>query len=99
MTYSPYIADYKKWQHHFLNPSKERKDFYTIEQPKNLGETMDRVKLVTPTQQAVEQAKSSLKREYDIEQLIARLQKPKPGRKKKKTILRKRHSKKPKGGV
>jgi hypothetical protein len=57
MAYIPYIPNMDHWKDHFSNPSKKTKSFYTLKKKENVD-----VKLVTPTAQAVEQAKSLLKK-------------------------------------
>lgn len=66
--YSPYIPNIDAWVEFFKNQPLEYKSFYTIGKTKQEGEDMEAVKLVSPTQSAVEQAKSALKRELDIDQ-------------------------------
>ena len=62
MSYSPYIANMQSWKNYFKQRTKEHKKFYTIPNSSQHGEKMDAIKLVSPTEQIVEQAKSSLKR-------------------------------------
>ncbi len=50
-----YTQDLEKWKRHFINPTKIRKGKYRIVQ------NIPKINLVTPTQAAVEQAKSQLK--------------------------------------
>ena len=64
--YSPYIPNVEAWVDYFKNqPLNEHKKFYTIGQPKQKGADMDALKLVTPTEQVVEQARQQLKRVND----------------------------------
>ena len=64
--YSPYIPNVEAWVNYFKNqPSREYKKFYSIGQPNQRGEDMDSIKLVSPTEQMVEQAKSRMKRERE----------------------------------
>ena len=65
--YSPYIPNVESWIEYFKNQPKEYKSFYTIGRPKHRGEDMDPIKLVSPTEQAVEQAKSRMKRKREEE--------------------------------
>ena len=67
MSYSPYVPDIQAWVEHFKNKPKNSgiKKFYTIGRPKQHGEKMDPIKLVTPTEQVVQQAKSELKSERE----------------------------------
>ena len=71
--YSPYIPNTDAWVKYFKNQPQEYKKFYTIGRPKQKGEDMDPIKLVTPTEQAVEQARSAIKRQIDIEDLFENL--------------------------
>lgn len=66
--YSPYIPDVDAWLDYFKNPAKEYKKFYTIGRPKQKSAELETIKLVTPTQQVVEQAKSRMKREREEEE-------------------------------
>ena len=63
--YSPYIPNIDAWVDYFKNQPVEYKKFYTIGRAKHKGEDMNSIKLVTPTEQVVQQAKSELKREMD----------------------------------
>ena len=67
--YSPYIPNVEAWVDYFKNQPKEYKKFYTIGRPKQKGEDMDPIKMISPTEQVVEQAKSRMKRarEDDVE--------------------------------
>ena len=56
MSYSPYIPNTEAWIEHFKNPSKEHKKFYTLSKTKHLGQDMEPLKFVTPTEAMVEQA-------------------------------------------
>ena len=63
MSYSVYIPNIDAWKQHFKHPPKGNKKFYTISTTKQQhGEDMEPIKLVTPTQSVVEQARSNLKR-------------------------------------
>jgi len=70
MSYSPYIPNIDVWKDHFKNPPKENKRFYTIGRVKHHGQDMDPIKLVTPTEQVVEQAKSTLKRSREMDDFL-----------------------------
>ena len=75
------------WQKHFENPPKETKKFYTIAKSKQLGEQLIPLKLVSPTEQLVDQAKSNLKRERDGDECgstYKRQKRVKPAKKKSK---------------
>ena len=50
------------WRNYFKQQTNEHKSFYTLPNSSQHGEKMDAIKLVSPTEQIVEQAKSSLKR-------------------------------------
>lgn len=65
MSYSPYIPNIDAWKHHFQNPPKETKSFYTIGLAKHHGQNMEPIKLISPTEQVVEQAKSVMKRKRE----------------------------------
>ena len=96
--YSPYIPNTDAWVEYFKNQPKEYKKFYTIGRPKQKGEEMDPIKLVTPTAQAVEQAKSTMKRQHDIEDIFDNIIKirgtVKKQRQKKKMITKSSEKKK-----
>ena len=85
--YSPYIPNVEAWIDYFKNQPKEYKKFYTIGRPKQRGEDMDPIKMVSPTEQVVEQAKSRMKRarEDDVETQSCRRRKTDNKQKKKKT--------------
>ena len=68
--YSPYIPNVDAWVDYFKNQPREYGHFYTIGRPKQKGEEMEAVKLVTPTEQAVEQARARMRRESDDDILI-----------------------------
>jgi hypothetical protein len=76
MSYSLYIPNIEAWKRYFKNPSKERKTFYTVSHASQHGEKLDPIKLVSPTEQIVEQAKSSLKRMREDEDARLFLQNP-----------------------
>ena len=65
--FSPYIPNVEAWTHYFEDQPKEYKKFYTIGRPKQKGEEMNPIKLVTPTQQVIEQARSQMKRQNETE--------------------------------
>ena len=62
MTNVPYVPDVEAWKEHFMNftPSTP-KPFYVIKDRQRGDGQIPSVKLVTPTQQVVEQAKAQLK--------------------------------------
>ena len=68
--FSPYIPNVEAWVEFYKNQPNEHKPFYTIGKPKQKGEEMQAIKLVTPTQSAIERAKSSLKREREIDDMV-----------------------------
>lgn len=61
MSFVPYVPNLDEWKEHFKNftPSKPRA-FYTLKK-KHKGHGALPIKLVTPTEQLVQQARSSLK--------------------------------------
>jgi hypothetical protein len=63
LAYVPYVPDLESWKDHFKNyvPSGP-KPFYTIKKRQQGEGTLPTIKLVTPTQQFVEQAKSQMKK-------------------------------------
>ena len=63
--FSPYIPNVEAWVDYFKDQPKEYKKFYTIGRPKLKGEDMNPIKLVTPTEQVIEQARSEMKRQRD----------------------------------
>ena len=69
MAYSLYVPNTDTWREHFLKGQTKQKSFYTINKSKKLGESLDAVKIVSPTEQMVEQAKSTLKRYHEEEEL------------------------------
>lgn len=87
MSFSPYIPNMKAWKEHFQNPPKSYKTFYTIGRAKQHGEQLDPIKLVTPTEMVVEQAKSDLQRERYMDDLLKPHCKRKP-KTKRKTIVK-----------
>lgn len=68
--YSPYIPDVDAWVKFYENQPKEYKNFYTIGKAKQKGEDMQPMKLVSPTEMAVDQARASVKREREIEDAL-----------------------------
>ena len=62
MSYSPYIPNITAWKDHFKRATKEHKKFYTISHVKQLGEKLEAIKLVTPTESVVERARSTVRR-------------------------------------
>ena len=96
MSYSPYIPNFEAWKRHFTNPPKEHKSFYTISHAKQLGRDMDPIKLVSPTEQIVEQAKSSLKRQREQTDCKNKRPKNKTQKPKKPKTSVKRSTTKPK---
>ena len=73
--YEPYVSNPDKWKRHFVNMAENgtsSKKFYALSSQKGAG-VSNELKLVTPTEQAVEQAKSELLRSSDPE---ARSRKP-----------------------
>lgn len=68
--YSPYIPNVDAWVEFYKNQPKEYKQFYTIGKAKQRGEDMNPIKLISPTESVIEQAKSSLKRKLEIEDLL-----------------------------
>ena len=65
--FSPYIPNVEAWVDYFKDQPKEYKKFYTIGRPKLKGEDMNQIKLVTPTEQVIEQARSEMKRQRQEE--------------------------------
>jgi hypothetical protein len=63
MAYAPYEPDLEAWKNHFINyaPSKPKK-FYTVKSAQKGEEKMAGIpiKLISPTEQFVEQAKAQL---------------------------------------
>ena len=74
--YSPYIPNVDAWVKFYQNQPREYKRFYTIGKPKHKGEDMDPIKLVTPTESVTERAKSTLKRDRAIEEMILEGKRP-----------------------
>ena len=68
--YSPYIPNVDAWVDYFKNQPKGHKRFYSIGGSKQRGEEMDPIKLVSPTEQSVQQAKSRMKREQEEDKLV-----------------------------
>ena len=62
MSYSPYIPNITAWKDHVKRATKEHMKFYTISHVKQLGEKLEPIKLVTPTESVVEQARSTVRR-------------------------------------
>jgi hypothetical protein len=62
MAYVPYTPDLDAWKKHFVNyaPSKPKK-FYTLKNKQEGDGSYPAIKLVTPTEQFVEQAKAQMK--------------------------------------
>jgi len=60
MTLNPYIPDVDSWKNYFKNPAKYYKDIYVINKPVQQGKNLEGIKLVSPTAQMVEQARSTL---------------------------------------
>ncbi len=87
MSYSPYIANTESWKNYFKHPNKEHKKFYTIPKSTRSPEKLDAIKLVSPTEQIVEQAKASLKRLREDEN--AQILLPIPTKKRKTFPIRK----------
>ena len=87
MSYSPYVANTESWKNYFKRPAKEHQKFYTIPNSSQRDEKTDAIKLVSPTEQIVEQAKASLKRMREDE--TARVLLPIPTKKRKTFPLRK----------
>jgi hypothetical protein len=63
----PYVCDVNKWVEHFrsLPTTRKYQKFYVLKEPKQKVAESNPVKLVTPTQQVVEQAKATLKRKIE----------------------------------
>ena len=86
--YSPYIPDIDQWVRAFRerrensNAGGGNPKYISIGTPKQLGESMSSVKLITPTESVVEQAKAELKRDEGPAELKSRGKKllPKPGK-------------------
>jgi hypothetical protein len=93
MSYIPYIPNVDHWRDHFSNNPQKTKSFYTLKD-KHKGEGNLGIKLVTPTEQAVEQAKSFLKRKAEFKKptkgpkKTVKKTKKNPKKKVKKTIKR-----------
>jgi hypothetical protein len=62
MAYVPYVPDLEAWKKHFVNytPSKTKK-FYTLKNKQQGEGSYPSIKLVTPMEQFVEQAKAKAK--------------------------------------
>ncbi len=54
--YSPYLPDAKNWVGYFTNPSKRYRTVHVIPSSSNPGEKVMGMKLVSPTEAAVDQA-------------------------------------------
>ena len=65
MSLIPYIPDMQKWITHFAKSGKGIKQFYTLHTNDENENKKYIVKLVTPTAQTIEQAKSALKRQHE----------------------------------
>lgn len=89
--YSPYIPNIDAWVSFFKNQPLEHKSFYTIGKSKNEGDDMDAVKLISPTQSVVDQAKSELQREREAGEIY-----PTINRKRVKKVIVRSSSKKSK---
>lgn len=72
MSYSPYISNVEAWKHEFTQPNYKYKNFYTLKNSSQHGEKMDSIKLVTPTEQVVERAKSALQENDRLEKILPR---------------------------
>lgn len=68
--FSPYIPNVEAWVEFYKNQADEYKPFYTIGKPKQKGEEMDPIKLITPTESVIERAKSTLKRERETDDML-----------------------------
>ena len=90
MAYSPYIANVESWKHEFTQPNHHYKPFYTLKNNTQHGEKMDPIKLVTPTEQAVDRAKSVLRENQQLESILPRI---------KRTLSRKRKQSSTKSSV
>ena len=94
MTYSPYIPNIDAWKSHFRTIPREHKKFYTISHhTKQLGEHMDPIKIISPTEQDLERAKSNLKRMQNQDMKQKPGQKKKCAKRKQKLIVKKPGSK------
>ena len=91
MSYSPYIPNVEGYEHYFKNQPKEYKRFYTISHTKQLGENLEPIKLVSPTEQTLEQARMSLQRMKEDEKRFTR-----PNSKRKRNSLPIKKSSRPK---
>jgi hypothetical protein len=62
MAYVPYTPDLEAWKKHFVNYAPSRlKKFYTLKNKQQGEGAYPNIKLVSPTEQFVEQAKAQLK--------------------------------------
>jgi hypothetical protein len=84
--FSPYIPNVEAWIDYFKEQPNEYKKFYIIGRPKQKGEDMNPIKLITPTEQVVEQARSQMKRENDNDTDYEDISKPR--RKRKRNITK-----------
>ena len=66
--FSPYIPNVEAWVEFYKNQPKEVKSFYTIGNSKQPGEEMEAIKVMSPTESVVDQARSELKREAENEE-------------------------------
>lgn len=80
--FSPYIPNVEAWVEFYKHQPNENRTFYTIGKAKQKGEELDAIKLITPTESVIEQAKSSLKREREIEDTFPIAKKSRQSKKK-----------------
>ena len=85
--YSPYIPNVDAWVDYFKNQPKEYSQFYTIGRPKQKGEDMTAIKLVTPTEQVVQQAKANMRREREEDEMSEEYPVSKKARRKPKRVI------------
>ena len=90
MSYSPYIPNITAWKDHFKRATKEHKTFYTISHVKQLGEKLEAIKLVTPTESVVERARSTVRRmrEDKDAQILLQNQPQRRSQKRKKSSIK-----------
>lgn len=68
--FSLYVPNIEAWKKFYENQPQEYKSFYTIGHHQHPGEKMEAVKLVTPTESVIEQAKSDLKRQRRLDDAL-----------------------------
>lgn len=96
MSWKPFIPDVNEWKKHFVESVDMKyipnQNTYVIGQFRNGSRPLTQIELITPTQQAVEMARSELKKRKNDGEPIVLFEAPPEKKKPRRAAKKKRNS-------